>query len=561
MRRTEVYFTACLILAGAQVNDQLAAQPQLEDGKLVLHLREQTPTAAGGQSSKPVFRTERWDPAHTALIVCDMWDSHHCYNAVQRVKDVAPRMNDVILAAREAGALIIHAPSSCMQPYADHPARRRAQQAPTADNLPPEIGQWCDRIPSEEEAVYPIDQTDGGEDDDPQVHQRWAEELAAAGLDPRAPWQRQTDLIEIHDVDAISDSGVEIWNLLEARDIDNVLMVGVHTNMCVLGRPFGLRQLASNGRNVVLLRDLTDTMYNPAAWPYVNHHTGTDLIIEHIEKYVCPTALSTDLIGGAPHRFFDDQRPTAAVIVSEFEYETHATLPAFARCALGKVFRIVYAVNDDQNNHDLPEIEILRDADLAILSLWRRTLPPEQLQEVRDYVAAGKPIVAIRTTSHGFVTRDGKAPEGRAQWPTFDLDVLRGTYTGHHGNHADQGDAATQVWADPNAADHPVVSGLPGDPFTVPSWLYKSAPLIEPATPLLMGRVANNPAQPVAWVVELDSGQRVFYTSLGSQGDFALPEFQRLLFNAVYWAVERKAPAELPNCERKQVAAEVPPAE
>ena len=64
-------------------------------------------------------------------------------------------------------------------------------------------------------------------------------------------------------VDAISDSGVEIWNLLEQRGIDNVILLGVHANMCVLGRPFGLRQMAKNGKNAVLMRDMTDTMYNP----------------------------------------------------------------------------------------------------------------------------------------------------------------------------------------------------------------------------------------------------------------------------------------------------------
>ena len=121
------------------------------------------------------------------------------------------------------------------------------------------------------------------------------------------------------------------WNLLEQRGIDNVVLLGVHTNMCVLGRPFGLRQMAKNGKNVVLVRDLTDTMYNPAMWPYVNHHTGTDLIVEHIEEYVCPTVLSTDVVGGKPHRFFDDKRPTVAVVISEFEYETYETLPAFAQ--------------------------------------------------------------------------------------------------------------------------------------------------------------------------------------------------------------------------------------
>ncbi len=74
----------------------------------------------------------------------------------------------------------------------------------------------------------------------------------------------------------------------------------------MLGRPFGLRQMAKNGKNVVLMRDMTDTMYNPKAAPYVNHFAGTRLIVEHIEKYVCPTITSDQIIGGKPFRFKGD---------------------------------------------------------------------------------------------------------------------------------------------------------------------------------------------------------------------------------------------------------------
>ena len=38
--------------------------------------------------------------------------------------------------------------------------------APKAANLPKDIGEWCRKIPSEEKGKYPIDQSDGGEDDD-----------------------------------------------------------------------------------------------------------------------------------------------------------------------------------------------------------------------------------------------------------------------------------------------------------------------------------------------------------------------------------------------------------
>lgn len=84
--------------------------------------------------------------------------------------------------------------------------------------------------------------------------------------------------------------------------------MGVHTNMCVLGRPFGLRQLVRNKKNVVLMRDMTDSMYNPKQWPYVDHFTGHDLVISHVERFVCPTITSDQILGGKPFQFKNDSR-------------------------------------------------------------------------------------------------------------------------------------------------------------------------------------------------------------------------------------------------------------
>ena len=73
-------------------------------------------------------------------------------------------------------------------------------------------------------------------------------------------------------------------------------MTGVATNMCVLGRSFGIRSLINAGMNVILVRDLTDTMYNPEMPPFVSHDEGTQLVVEHIEKYWSPSVLSKDLM-------------------------------------------------------------------------------------------------------------------------------------------------------------------------------------------------------------------------------------------------------------------------
>ena len=72
--------------------------------------------------------------------------------------------------------------------------------------------------------------------------------------------------------------------------------MGVHTNMCVLGRSFGIKQMVRWGMSVALVRDLTDAMYNPAMPPYVSHDEGTRLVVEYVEKFWCPTIASADLL-------------------------------------------------------------------------------------------------------------------------------------------------------------------------------------------------------------------------------------------------------------------------
>jgi putative heme-binding domain-containing protein len=459
-----------------------------------------------------------------AIIICDMWDQHWCRGATRRVGELAPAINRAVAAARARGVLIIHAPSSCMDAYKDHPARKRAQSAPKAANLPGDIAGWCNKIPAEEQGVYPIDQSDGGCDDGPTCPQG-------------SPWRRQVAAIDIQDEDAISDSGVEIWNLLESRGIDDVLLMGVHTNMCVLGRPFGLRQLVRHGKRAVLVRDLTDTMYNSRSWPYVSHFRGTERIIEHIEKYVAPTILSTDLTGEPPFRFRPDDRPRAVFLIGEDEYKTETTLPEFARKELEPLgIRCTFAIADPKMPHDFPGVEALDDADLLVLSVRRRAPAAKEMAIVRRYIESGKPLVGIRTACHAFDTR-GHAPPGHVEWKTFDPDVLGGHYTNHHGN-----DLKPVIERAPSDKTSPILEGV-NTPFTAQGSLYKASPLASTTTTLLMGTVPGHPSEPVAWINHKGDA-RIFYTSLGHPGDFGIPAFRRLLRNAVLWALDRRAPSE-----------------
>lgn len=272
---------------------------QAEPEKLQLELRSQSKDGAA-----KVEKAE-WDPKKTALIICDMWDDHWCKSASRRVAEMAPHLNETVKAAREKGVFIIHAPSSVTDFYKGTPQRKLAKTAAFVKTPKPLSTKdrwgtkWCWPDP-EFEGVLPIDDSDMG----------------CSCKEPKCeivpPWTRQIKSIDLVEGDALTDNGQETWNLLTERGIENVILSGVHLNMCVLGRPFGIRQMVKQGKNVVLMRDMTDTMYNPSRPPGVDHFTGTDLIIGHVEKYWCPSFTSKDITGKKAFRFAGDKRETTA---------------------------------------------------------------------------------------------------------------------------------------------------------------------------------------------------------------------------------------------------------
>lgn len=519
--------SVCLLL--------VASSTTATESKVNLKLRTRVESKPNSGRYNAVLRDETWDAKETAFIVCDMWDLHHCLNAVRRGTEMAPRMNEVLKNARERGALIIHAPSSCMETYKEHPARQRAQAVLKVDKLPTDIGKWCYKIPSEERGQYPIDQTDGGEDDEPAEHAAWHKKLAEMGRNPKAPWKSQMDALEIDGAkDFISDNGEEIWSILERHGRKNVVLLGVHTNMCVLGRPFGLRQMAQNGKHVVLMRDLTDTMYNPERKPFVSHFTGTDLIVEHIEKWVCPTITSDQFIGGKPFVFSADKRPHVVAVILEKEYRTNETLPPFALSQLGKNYRVSTVFGDEANWNNLPGIDVLETADVLLLSARRQVLPPAQMAIIRKHIESGKPVVGIRTASHAFGLRGATPPEGLVAWESFDADVFGGNYSNHHG----AGPKTTITVAD-GAAAHAILQGVDVNKLEGIGSLYVVSPLAKTTLPLLIGMIPGKSPEPIAWVNTNKFGGKSFYTSLGHVGDFEQPAFQKLLANAIEWAATK----------------------
>jgi nicotinamidase-related amidase len=258
--------SACLLAADAKPPLRFTARSQAQDGgKPVTHER-------------PI----EWDAKETAVIICDMWDKHWCAGATRRGGEIAPRINALAKSVRDRGGFVVHAPSDTMKFYEGTPQRKLAQDAPKATPPTPLHG-WR-YLDLNCEGPLPIDDKDGGCDCEPQCKTGRA-------------WSREHPAVELAASDAVSQDGQEIFNLFKQRGIKHVIFCGVHANMCVLGRTFGVRQMTEWGFDCVLARDLTDTMYNPRMRPFVEHDKGTQLVVAHYEQFWCPTTTSEQIIG------------------------------------------------------------------------------------------------------------------------------------------------------------------------------------------------------------------------------------------------------------------------
>lgn len=269
--------TSALMLLAPTLSAQNPAPYNRSDMHLLLRTRIQ-PFPAGSP-----WTEARFDgtivPSRTAIIITDMWDKHWCDGATKRVGLIAKKMEPVIEEARRAGILIIHAPSDTMDFYANTPGRHLAQNAPSFEPPPPL------KI---KDVPLPIDDSDQG--------------CTTPGDKPYKAWTRENSALTIAPGDVISDSGTEIYNVLREHHIDTILYMGVHVNMCILNRTFGMRQMVKWGMRCILVRDLTDSMYDSASWPFVSHAAGTELVIEYIEQHWGPTVTSANLVAALSGR-------------------------------------------------------------------------------------------------------------------------------------------------------------------------------------------------------------------------------------------------------------------
>ena len=203
------------------------------------------------------------------------------------------------------------------------------------------------------------------------------------------------------------------------------------------------------------------------------------------------------------------------MISGSFEYDSEESLSIFREYMEKnhgiQASMIIYKTEDDDIS-----MESMDDADVLLVFTRRLKTAGKELERFKAYCAQGRPIVGVRTASHAF-----------QNWLDFDKEVLGGNYNGHYGS-----GPICRVEIGPGAEDHPILKGV--SPFDSRGSLYKNTPIAGDAT-LLLNVKTDEHGEPLAWT-RLNKGGRVFYTSLGNQGDFRNDEFLHLLANGVFWA-------------------------
>jgi type 1 glutamine amidotransferase len=209
------------------------------------------------------------------------------------------------------------------------------------------------------------------------------------------------------------------------------------------------------------------------------------------------------------------------LISGSLEYKSDETLAALQK-HLEADYPIECSRAFRKTDDNLPGLEALETCDVAVFFTRRLTIKGEQLECVKKYAEAGKPIVAIRTASHGF-----------QNWLEMDKTIFGGDYS----NHYKEGPKCEVKIVDA-AKEHPVLKGVQA--FVSSGSLYKNPHVNKDVTVLLTGAIPDY-TEPIAWVREQNGG-RIFYTSLGHPDDFKNDNYVCMLTNAIFWTAKRDVP-------------------
>ena len=256
------------------------------------------------------------------------------------------------------------------------------------------------------------------------------------------------------------------------------------------------------------------------------------------------------------------------LIAAEQEYRSEQSLPMMASILsehYGFDCTVLFSVNNQgevdptlpapfkdeekTKRHNLPGLEHLAKADCVICLSRYMQLPADQLEHFHQYFDSGKPLIALRTTNHGFwggtkYLKDGQQVSMR--------EMLGGAFMGHHGGWHRE---ATRGIIVPENKTHPILIGVHDIWGT--SDVYRchdeTSPFPSDCTSLVLGQPLvdltrdakpNTDKEPLpiawtkTWVGNRGLSTKIFHFTMGSAKDFENAGVRRLTVNAVFWGLE-----------------------
>ncbi len=287
------------------------------------------------------------------------------------------------------------------------------------------------------------------------------------------------------------------------------------------------------------------------------------------------------------------------LVTGDEEYRSEEAMPQLAKILAhhhGFDCTVLFAQHpeklgmiDPNYSFNIPGLEKLADADLMVLFTRFRALPKVQMQHIDNYLAAGKPLIAIRTATHAFNFKDtthqyqhyGWNYKGdKTDWQLgFGKVVLGETWYTHHGHHKHQ---STRGIIAPGAATHPITKGIESGAIWGPTDVYGIRMPMPNTQSIILGQTINragdydkndpfyglketdtevatanpvskkaynpnDPMPPIAWTknYQLPTGQpgTSFTTTIGSATDMVDEEVRRLMVNATFYLLGLEVPA------------------
>lgn len=289
------------------------------------------------------------------------------------------------------------------------------------------------------------------------------------------------------------------------------------------------------------------------------------------------------------------------VLVSgDEEYRSEEALPQLAKILTdhhGFNCTVLFAQNpehpgiiDPNYTDNIPGLEALEQADLMVLFTRFRALPDNQMQQIDNYLKSGKPVLALRTSTHAFNFTDSTSKwahygnffeDETSEWHEgFGRLVLGERWYTHHGHHKQQ---STRGLIAQGAKSHPIATGLEDGEIWGPTDVYGvRLPLPGDSQPIILGQsidrtdefdesdpfyglkptdtqVAtasgrekaynpNDPMMPIAWTktYQIPDGQSgvAFTSTIGSSTDMVNEGVRKLLVNATYYLLGQEVPAD-----------------